>query len=146
MEQIPQLQTAELELQNALTQLVTSKCLTQRSVASVLDMLDVEAEKETENKWTIQELIDEHKLDLCEAFSEQIEEPEPKPERKPHMTWSEASSTVTLLLHLLHTENGDMPEEAWEFLPKLRCYINKQYNNTLKQLNCHSNQLRNNNM
>jgi hypothetical protein len=112
MEQIPQLQTAELELQNALTQLVTSKCLTQRSVASVLDMLDVEAEKETENKWTIQELIDEHKLDLCEAFSEQIEEPEPKPERKPHMTWSEASSTVTLLLHLLHTENGDMPEEA----------------------------------
>ena len=79
-------QAARNELQEALDKLVASENVTQKTIATVSDLLDVEAEVETEEEWTLEDLIEQHRFDEQEAAGYHVDELDPEPEPEPLIT------------------------------------------------------------
>ena len=91
--------------------------MTQKTVATVSDLLDIEAEVETEEEWTLKDLIEQHQFDEQEAVGYHVDELDPEPEPEPLITWSEVSSAFSSALQLFELKTGDIPEQAQAILP-----------------------------
>ena len=113
--------------------MVASENVTQKTIATVSDLLDVEAEVETEEEWTLEDLIEQHRFDEQEAAGYHVDELDPEPEPEPLITWSEASSAFSSALRLFELETGDIPEQAQAILPVFIQYTRKKIDTAKKQ-------------
>lgn len=130
---VPEVKEAESELSKALEEMVVTENVTSKNLLTVDELLDVEGEKVTEQELTLEELIEQHKLDTREANGEHIDElDDPEPVIEPLMSLSEACAQISALERLAK-EGGSDWDDARRFLPKLKRFIRKELNKGLKQ-------------
>jgi hypothetical protein len=126
---------ANSELQSALNHLVALEVITRKNIALAADFVEVDEERVTEDMWTIEDLVNQHRLDVREAKGEHLEElePEPAPEPKPLMSWKQASVALSDLARLFEVEIGTIPDTAHDVLPQMQRYARQQIEAAKKQ-------------
>ena len=134
-EKVKEVEEAEEKLRETLESLVSSENITKKKILSVDELLDIPGEKETEQEYTIEELIEQHHLDEREAAGEHIAElDDPEPEKETPPSLSDACSMISALERLTKERGPDF-EEARNLLPKLKQMLRKELNHSLHQSN-----------
>ena len=105
----------------------------QKTIATISDLLDVKAEVETKEEWTLEDLIKQHWFNEQEAAGYHVDELDPEPEPEPLIIWLEVLSAFSSALQLFELKTGDISEQAQAILPVFVQYIWKKIDTAKKQ-------------